>query len=450
MAAARENYFTEWRSYQRQYRELLLAKAETEAEVKSARGFGIEIRQIVVSDLGAVDRCVTCHLGLDDPRMTDAPQPFRTHSGPALAHHEMERFGCTGCHLGQGRATSAREAHGWDAEAFWEHSVLPDPFHQASCGVCHDPEAIGSRGAPVLAEGFGLFRTEGCLGCHKLGGRGGPLGPALDEIGDRGRHSYSFAHIEGDKQVWSWHVEHLVSPETVIPGSKMPEVGLDESGVHGLVTYLLSLRSSNLTERMTPRDRYEQRYQVWHTRPLSGEELYRQFCFACHEEGTETVLHDTLGTIPSVRNHDLLAVVSREFLVESIHDGRPTTFMPAWASAAGGLEDGEIGRIADYLLESRREIRELEFVMSAAPDVANGERIFNAECTDCHALTRDGVEAPWLGDPGFQATYSDALIGHTIQYGREDTLMIPYGVGYDGDLTDAEVSDLVAFIRTMR
>ena len=450
MAAARENYFTEWRGAQREYRQILLAKAEDEAEVRSARSFSVEIRQVVVPDLDRVDRCITCHLGLDDPRMVDVPQPFKVHSGPFLEDHETDKFGCTSCHLGQGRATSQREAHALEDGTFWEQPLLPAPFNQSSCGVCHDPEYLGSRGAPVLAAGFERFRTQGCLGCHKLGGRGGPLGPSLDGIGDKGKHALPFAHVSGEKQVWNWHLEHLMSPQEIVPDSLMPETELDQAGVEGLTTYLLSLRSSNLTEALTPRDRYEQRYQVWHTPPLSGEDLYQQFCYACHEEGIETVLHDTLEVaIPSIRNPDFLAVASREFLTQNLLEGRPTTSMPAWSPAAGGLSDEEIGRIVDYLLEARQEVREVTFVIAEGADAEAGDELFREECTDCHGLSREESEASWLGDPGFQSSYDDALIGHTIKFGRIDTLMIPYGEEADGYLSDEQISDLVAFIRTI-
>jgi len=450
-AAAQENYFAEWRGVQREYQRTLLSKAEDEGEVKAARRFGVKIRQIVVPDLGHVDRCVSCHLGLDDPRMADEPQPFTSHPGEYLEDHDIDKFGCTICHLGQGRSTESREAHATDADVFWEEPMLPAPLTQASCGICHDPRHLEKRGAPVLAAGLEIFQTEGCLGCHKLGGRGGVLGPALDRTGDKSKHALPFAHVEGDRQVWTWHREHLRSPEAVVPDSQMPAVDLDEEAIDALTAYMLSLRTSNLTEQMTPRDRYEERYRIWHTKALSGAELYQQFCYACHEEGTETVLHDTLEVaVPSIRHPDLLAVVSRGFFIRSTRQGRPGTDMPAWGPAGGGLSDDELERLADYLLEGRQEVREIDFVLSADPDPAVGKVLFEEECVDCHALTADGGEASWLGSPGFQETYSDALIGHTIKYGRLDTLMFGYGETADGDYTDEQISDLVSYIRTLR
>ncbi len=382
--------------------------------------------------------------------MTDVPQPFKAHPRPILDDHDVDKFGCTVCHLGQGRATNKREAHARGEGVYWQRPLLPAPLTQSSCGVCHDPQHLRDRGGPLLAAGLGSFRAEGCLGCHKLGGRGGVLGPALDREGDKVRHSFPFANVEGERNVWTWHREHLRAPDKVYPSSQMPAPDVDDEGIDALTSYLLSLREANLTERFTPRDRYEQRYRVWHTPPLDGSELYRQFCYACHEEGTETLLHDTLDTaVPSIRHPDFLAVASEDFLVENIRLGRPGTSMPAWGATGGGLTDEVIGRLVSYLLESREERRDITFVPSTDPDPENGERIFREECADCHGLTRYEGEASWLGSPGFQQTYSDAVIGHTIIYGREDTLMIGYGIDGDGDLSDQEVSDVVGFIRTL-
>ncbi len=124
----------------------------------------MRLRQVVVPDLGRVDRCVICHLGLDDPRMTDVPQPFKAHPQSLIEDHDIEIFGCTVCHLGQGRATNTREAHATVEGVSWERPLLPAPLTQSSCGVCHDPEHLRHRGAPLLAAGLEHFRAEGCLG----------------------------------------------------------------------------------------------------------------------------------------------------------------------------------------------------------------------------------------------------------------------------------------------
>jgi len=62
-----------------------------------------------------VDRCTTCHLGIDQKTYQDAPQPFKAHPNLDLylassSPHPTESFGCTTCHAGLDRATSFQNA----------------------------------------------------------------------------------------------------------------------------------------------------------------------------------------------------------------------------------------------------------------------------------------------------------------------------------------------------
>ena len=76
----------EWKDYQKKYyrleaeslREKLETapesqKAELKAQIASFKRRPVEIKQIIVDDLGRVDRCITCHAGMDEftnPSMT--------------------------------------------------------------------------------------------------------------------------------------------------------------------------------------------------------------------------------------------------------------------------------------------------------------------------------------------------------------------------------------------
>ncbi|HHH29564.1 MAG TPA: hypothetical protein ENK57_14625, partial [Polyangiaceae bacterium] len=87
-----------------------------------------QIQQIVTSwidakrdvDLEQVDRCETCHMGVDSPLYEDPsiPATFRTHPrrDALLAAHPVSKFGCTACHQGQGRATNDLAHSGWHLE----------------------------------------------------------------------------------------------------------------------------------------------------------------------------------------------------------------------------------------------------------------------------------------------------------------------------------------------
>ena len=84
-----------------------------------------EIHQVLLPGLQRVDRCTTCHLGVEDPTMKNAPEPFRYHAG--LGPHIPSKFGCTICHGGQGLATDKENAHG--KVAFWQNPLLPEGLH---------------------------------------------------------------------------------------------------------------------------------------------------------------------------------------------------------------------------------------------------------------------------------------------------------------------------------
>ena len=64
-----------------------------------------------------------------------------------------------------------------------------------------------------------------CAGCHALGGSGGNVGPALDGVASR----YSEAELR------SW----LSDPQSVKPGTTMPNLALTEAQLDSLVPFLM-------------------------------------------------------------------------------------------------------------------------------------------------------------------------------------------------------------------
>ena len=85
-----------------------------------------------------VDRCQSCHMGIDKRGFEDAPQPFRTHSNfdQIIGKHPTDKLGCTPCHEGQPPAVnSVAMAHG-DIE-HWEHPLLRGEEMQSRCIKCH-------------------------------------------------------------------------------------------------------------------------------------------------------------------------------------------------------------------------------------------------------------------------------------------------------------------------
>jgi ubiquinol-cytochrome c reductase cytochrome b subunit len=84
--------------------------------------------------------------------------------------------------------------------------------------------------AALVKKGKSLFESSGCLGCHSLVGKGGAIGPALDDAGAR--------HPD-----MSWQMRHLKAPDSVTPGSIMPPFDrLSDADRRALAAYLLSLK----------------------------------------------------------------------------------------------------------------------------------------------------------------------------------------------------------------
>jgi cytochrome c551/c552 len=160
---------------------------------RSMRDFDERIIQINVNPPGAslnnlggaglVDRCQSCHVGTDPryvpPQITltnadlgmakSTDAPFTSHPDiELLKWHPLEKFGCSPCHGGNGRAIdSVRRGHGR-----YEHWLWPLYYREnfeAGCQQCHAGDMVTEH-APFLNEGKQLYRAKGCIGCHRFNG----------------------------------------------------------------------------------------------------------------------------------------------------------------------------------------------------------------------------------------------------------------------------------------
>jgi mono/diheme cytochrome c family protein len=446
-AMVRENFLSEWRGHQRHYRQLLLASPD-ERQRRLGQDFAVEIRQVDLPALGTRDRCVICHLGIDNPAMAAAPLPHRAHSGDHLKHHPVSKYGCTVCHRGQGAATNFHEAKATDVH--WDYPLLPARLTAASCGTCH---AAGSplmaRHAPALARGRQLFLDRGCQSCHKLGGVGGQLGPTLDDEGAKIRHQLPMAHVRGELTLANWLGQHFDHPQAVVPGSQMRPPRLTAEENEALTVYMLSLRKRDLPQTYVPGDRIAALDEEIHRKEKDPAVLYNRFCVNCHGDGTFGTWDKFFGRfMPAVRGPGLRAVADKEYLRAAIEKGRPGTLMPAWGPSAGGLTGDQVNRLVDYLSagDRRPPQKPRPAPATSGGDSARGGELFTQLCAGCHGPNK---LAPSLANPVLQASASDDFFARTIVNGRADTAMPAFQrAGADG-LTDDEVRDLVAYVRSL-
>ncbi len=146
-----------------------------------------KIVQINVADANIVDRCESCHMGTREPlKITAAAlaqdnkekkpdeydRAFVSHPSPELLKiHDPDKFGCTPCHQGNGRATTSMvKAHGNYEHWLWP--LFPKENAEAGCQTCHaaDRFLVAGDVGWVLSDGKDLFRNRGCNGCHRYEG----------------------------------------------------------------------------------------------------------------------------------------------------------------------------------------------------------------------------------------------------------------------------------------
>ncbi len=86
--APAKNFFSEWRHYQHGYLSMIRNRSDANTLQRHFQG---GIHQIWLPELGVVDRCTSCHVGLKEASLADvATQPYRKH--PAIPHN-LDQFG---------------------------------------------------------------------------------------------------------------------------------------------------------------------------------------------------------------------------------------------------------------------------------------------------------------------------------------------------------------------
>lgn len=326
----------------------------------------LQVQQIVVEHLyddfyfsksQKVDRCITCHLAIDQKGFEKAPQPFTTHPKLDLflssgSKHPMEEFGCTVCHSGSGQSVSFKTAahtpqskeqaeawekkYHWESMHHWREKMLPLNHTEASCVKCHTG-AVEVPQAPKLNEGRRLAREYGCFGCHKVEGfeKTWKAGPSL-------------LHLQS-KLEQDWIVRWLQNPRDFRPSTKMPRIfhlsntsepadmEKENALIAGIATYLI--KNSEPVSLQKPAQEGDAK---------KGGELVKTLgCLGCHSAG------DAKASNHGPELSGLGSKVKPEWLFTWLKDPKhyhPETRMPNLR-----LSDSEAADIAAYLLSQRNE-----------------------------------------------------------------------------------------------
>ena len=187
-------YAPEWKAYQREYYRLFAERTDDPELKARILSTPLEIQQVWAPELDITDRCMTCHMGVNNPAMTDVPQPHKVH--PDFTQHQFSVIGCVVCHEGQGSATTVHGAHvmhdlegrfgPYDAQHIgWERPLLPLAYVEASCQKCHNVMEGPIPGADHLNAGWQLAQENGCKTCHYIVDSGAKQAPDLSFVGTK-------------------------------------------------------------------------------------------------------------------------------------------------------------------------------------------------------------------------------------------------------------------------
>ncbi len=292
------NYWSpEWKDYQGEFRDLVAQKFGEKRSAQIPRG----LQQVWVPQLGRVDRCITCHQGMDWKGLENAANPFKSHPREILVKHPVENYGCTICHGGQGYATDVRSAHG-QVES-WESPLMGKDLAelytvrdkkillQMSCNLCHRYERE-IKGADAINRAKQLVQEKNCRACHKINGRGGVIGPELTYVGDKSPEQYDYSRMFGVKSAFAWHVAHFQNPKAAVTETVMPNFGFSSQEAQALSLLVLSWKQVQLPARYlpgaTPVDRPTPEEVAKEQQMLNGEGAFfvRKGCFICHSVST--------------------------------------------------------------------------------------------------------------------------------------------------------------------
>jgi len=364
--APAKNHFSEWRHYQKAYLRMIGDRGDA---ITLHRHFQGGLQQIWLPELGVVDRCTTCHVGLKEASLSDVgAQPFRSHP---VSPHKLDQFGCVICHRGQGPATTVGEAH--YSTLAWEQPVLPAKYIESSCGQCHQDSLIGT---PQLNQGRRLLAQGGCLHCHTVQVRGATL-QATDA-------PPPLSHI-ADKTTREWIYAWIKDPQAYAASAKMPNFKLHDEEARDISAFLIANSTPLTDDTLT--------LPVQKSADLgAGASLYGEsFCSSCHavQNAAGNLVGGDVGPeLTRVGNK-----VKTEWLEGWLRNPRvydPPTAMPHYR-----FNNQQIATLSGFLMsKTDSDLLANVHLDPATPEqIAHGKRlVMDYGCASCHEI--GGIKKP--------------------------------------------------------
>jgi cytochrome c1 len=365
--APAKNFFSEWRHYQHGYLKMIGNRSDA---AMLAHRFQGGIQQIWLPELGVVDRCTSCHVGLKEASLTDVgTQPYRRH--PVIPH-AIDQFGCTVCHRGQGAATTAAEAH--NSTLAWEQPILPAKYMESSCGECHRGPLPGT---PQLNQGRNLLSRYGCVHCHmvKL-----PDGTSVKPVDD----PPSLEHI-ADKTTREWIYAWLKDPQAYAASATMPNFKLSDDDARDISAFLMANSTPQPGDTVTLSVKPA-------SDPTAGASLYGEsFCASCH--AVQNAAGNLVGGDVGPELTRVGSKVKPEWLQAWLRN--PRTYDDGTAMPHYRFDDAQVAMLAGFL-EAKTDsdlLSKVHLDPATSEQIAHGKRLVSDYgCASCHEV--GGIKKP--------------------------------------------------------
>ncbi len=354
----------EWSHYQKQYLKLIAGRADA---VALRRRFESGIHQIYIPKLGVVDRCTTCHTGMQEASLRDVrAQPLNAH--PSIPH-SLNEFGCVMCHGGQGAATTVEEAH--RGTKAWDRPMLAARYVESSCGQCH---LNRSTGTSKLNAGRSLLASYGCVRCHVVALPDGVKVAATDDPPE-------LTHI-ADKTTREWIFGWLKNPQSYSATATMPNYQFKDDELRDISAFLIS-QSTPLpggpAAPAAPGTPDAAALQA-------GASVYGEsFCASCHavQNAAGLMVGGTLG--PELTRIGTKARPA--WLAQWV--GNPKLYDPGTAMPHYRFDAKQVALVTGFL-ESKADpdwINGIHLDPATDRQIARGKKLVSANgCTSCHQI----------------------------------------------------------------
>jgi len=191
---------------------------------------------------------------------------------------------------------------------------------------------------------------------------------------------------------------------------------------------------------------------------MEFDKLYKQNCAACHgDEGKR-------GLAESLANPVYIAIAGKDAIRAATANGGPGKLMPAFAKSRGGtLTDAQIEVLTDGIVQRWGHPQLLagqnppSYAATLPGDATAGKAAYATYCASCHAVkdadkthvAKAHVAGP-IDDANYLALISDQGLRTTILAGRPEDGMPDWRGITPAPLTDRQVTDIVAWLATLR